>query len=80
MNSEVVIKDVISPCSVCKNNKDCNNCTISKDNIIPSNFLADTSKITPFFVDSYYELLNNYTQLLNKLGLEVRTEPFELGD
>lgn len=79
MKCEVVIKDVVGPCSVCKNNNNCNNCVLSKDNVIPSNFLADASKVTPFFIDSYYELLNNYTKLLNNLGLDVRTETFELG-
>jgi len=82
MQSEVVIKDVVNPCSICKN-KDteaCKQCEINKENIIPNNFLADISKITPFFVDSYYEILNKYNQLLNKIGLETRIEPFDLGD
>lgn len=82
MQSEVVIKDIVSPCSICKNkdSKVCKQCVISKENIIPNNFLADTSKITPFFVDSYYEILNKYTQLLNKMGLEPRIETFDLGE
>lgn len=80
MQSEVVIKDIVNPCSICKNNNNCNKCCVSKENIIPTNFLADTSKITPFFVDSYYEILNKYTQLLNKMGLETRIEPFDLGE
>lgn len=82
MQIEVIIKDVVNPCSICRNkdNEACKQCVISKENIIPNNFLADTSKITPFFVDSYYEILNKYNQLLNKIGLETRIEPFDLGD
>lgn len=82
MQSEVIIKNIVNPCSICKN-KDteaCKQCEISKENIIPNNFLADTSKITPFFVDSYYELLNEYTQLFNKIGLDTRIESFDLGE
>ena len=82
LDHEVVIKNVISVCSVCKNKdtKECKKCEISKENIIPNNFLADVSKVTPYFVDSYYELLNQHVQLFHRLGLNTRIEKFELGD
>ena len=75
--------ETINQCSVCKNkdSKLCDNCIVGgKEHILPSNFLADTSKINPHFVDSYYVLLNKFTQLLKNLGLECKLDTYDIGD
>jgi len=81
-NDEVVKVEMIKHCSVCKhyNSLLCKTCTIIADNASPNNFLADVSKITPFFVDSYYEILNKYIYLLKRNELEYELDSFNLGE
>lgn len=81
-NSTTIIHTV-NRCSICKNknSKKCNSCCIDRNNAaLPSNFLADISKINPHFVDSYYELLNKYVQLNKTLGIEIRNVPYDIGE
>lgn len=81
-NDEMIRIEVIKNCSVCKHNNSnmCNLCYIAYDNAIPSHFLADVSKINPYFIDSYYELLNKYTQLLKSAGIDYKLDIFDIGD
>ena len=81
-NKDVGIVEKINHCSVCKNNNSlaCRDCIIISGNASPNHFLADCSKITPFFVDSYYEIFNMYTQLLNKSGINYKLDCFDIGD
>lgn len=77
-----IVVEKINHCSVCKynNSSACEKCIITSDNALPNHFLADCSKITPFFIDSYYEILNKYIQLLNKSGINYKLDCFDIGD
>lgn len=79
-NIETVEK--INHCSVCKNDNssECKKCIIVAGNASPNNFLADCSKITPFFIDSYYELFNKYIHLLKLNGTNYKLNVFDIGD
>lgn len=79
-NIENIVK--INQCSVCKNNNSsmCDICTTTESGVLPNNFLADVSKITPFFVDSYYEILDKCITLLKQSKIDYRLDSFNLGD
>lgn len=81
-SDDVKIIEKINHCSVCKNNNSsiCKDCVIKSDSASPNNFLADCSKITPFFVDSYYEILNKYIHLLKHDGINYKIDTFDIGD
>lgn len=80
MKTSVTIENVTNACSLCKNKDKCDKCVINTDSVIPSNFLADVSKVTPHFVDSYYELLNRYIHLLKLNGTNYKLNIFDIGD
>ena len=65
--------EIINPCSICRNDnsKICDDCVKCNSNILPSNFMMDSTKITPYFVHSYYEMVCKYSQLLNNMGVRI---------